>query len=151
MKEAKELIRIDKELNPHLELWHMRIQNELRQSRTLTNLLGRKHRFLGRWPRPGEEGDLFRSAYSYIPQSTVGDLLIKSLVDLYEEYGVTVDIALELHDAIYTIVDEGKVDETIKVMRECMLHPLYVDGEEFTIDVDFKVGDNWGELELYEE
>jgi hypothetical protein len=32
-------------------------------------------------------------------------------------------------------------------MRECMLHPLYHDGEEFTIDIDFAVGDSWGELE----
>jgi uracil-DNA glycosylase family 4 len=69
MKEAKELIQIDREMNPQLLLWHQRIQNELRQSRTLTNLLGRNHKFLGRWPRPGETGDLFRSAYSFYPAS----------------------------------------------------------------------------------
>lgn len=149
MKEAKELIRIDKETNPHLELWHIRIQNELRQTRTLINLLGRKHRFLGRWPYPGQDADLFRSGYSYKPQSTVGDLLVKSLVKLYEDYGEVIDIAINLLDAIYVIVDEDKVDETVEIMRKCMLYPLHVDGEEFTIDVDFSVGDNWGELEDY--
>lgn len=147
MKEAKELIRVDKETDPHLELWHMRIQNELRQSRTLTNLLGRKHRFLGRWPKPGEDGDLFRSAYSYKPQSTIGDLLNQSLVILYKEYGETIDIVINLLDAIYVIVDESKVDETIKIMRECMLYTLHLDGEKFVIDVDFSVGKSWGELE----
>ena len=151
MKEAKELIRIDKETCPQLELWHMRIQNELRRSRVLVNLLGRPHKFLGRWPRPGEENDLFRSAYSYKPQSTVGDLLNKSLVKLYRGYGEVIDIAINLLDAIYVIINEDKVDETIKIMRKCMLHPLYVDGERFTIDIDFSVGDNWGELEPWEE
>jgi len=149
MKEAKELIRVDKETDPHLELWHMRIQNELRQTRTLTNLLGRKHRFLGRWPAPGQDAELFRSAYAYKPQSTVGDLLLKALVKLYEEYGYEIDMVHQLYDSIYTIVAEDLVDETVKTMRECMLYPLHIDGEEFMIDIDFSVGDNWGELEDY--
>lgn len=150
MREAKELIQIDKETCPQLLLWHMRIQNELRQTRTLKNLLGRKHRFLDRWPKPGEEGSLFRSAYSYIPQSTVGDLLNNSLVRLYNKYGDKLDIVIQLHDAIYCIVDEDKVDEAAIAMRECMLYSLNCNGEEFTIDVDFQVGDSWGELTNYE-
>lgn len=149
MKEAKELIRVDKETSPQLVLWHTRIQNELRQTRTLTNLLGRKHKFLGRWPQPGQDADLFRSGYSYKPQSTVGDLLLRAIVKLYEEHGEVVDIALQLHDAIYTIADEDRVDETMKTMRNCMLYPLHVDGESFTIDIDFKTGDSWGTLEDY--
>jgi DNA polymerase-1 len=150
MKEAKELIQIDKETCPQLLLWHMRIQNELRQTRTLVNLLGRKHRFLGRWPKPGEEGTLFRSAYSYIPQSTVGDLLNDALVRLYHKCGDWLHESIQLHDAIYCIVSEDKVDKAAIAMRKCMLYPLYCNGEEFTIDVDFKVGDSWGELEDYE-
>ena len=150
MKEAKELIQIDKETCPQLLLWHMRIQNELRKTRTLTNLLGRKHRFLDRWPKPGEEGSLFRSAYSFIPQSTVGDLLNNALVRLYNEHGEWLDIVIQLHDAIYCIVDEDKVDKAIIAMKKCMLYHLYCDGETFTIDVDFKVGNSWGELADYE-
>ena len=149
MREAKELIRIDKETDPHLELWHTRIQNELRQTRTLTNLLGRKHRFLGRWPQPGQDAELFRSAYSYKPQSTVGDLLVKALIKLYGGYGDVINIVLQLHDALYSVADEDSVDETIAIMKGCMLQPLHLDGEEFVIDVDFSVGDNWGELADY--
>ena len=147
---AKELIRIDKETCPHLELWHTRIQNELRKTRILTNLLGRKHRFLDRWPKPGEDGPLFRSAYSYIPQSTVGDLLNQSLVRLYYAHGNWIDIAIQLHDAIYIITDENRVQEAARAMKECMLYPLYHKEEEFTIDVDFQLGDNWKEMEDYE-
>lgn len=146
MGEAKKLIKIDKETCPQLELWHTRIQNELRQTRTLTNLLGRKHRFLDRWPKPGEDGSLFRSAYSFIPQSTVGDLLNQALVRLYKRHGDWLDIVIQLHDSIYCIVDEDKIEEAGKAMKECMLFPLYYKGEEFTIDLSFELGDNWGEL-----
>lgn len=147
---AKELIRIDKETCPQLELWHLRIQNELRKTRILTNLLGRKHRFLDRWPKPGEDGALFRSAYSFIPQSTVGDLLNQSLVRLYEKHGSWINISLQLHDAVYCIVPENRVKEAAKAMKEAMLYPLYTNEEEFIIDADFKFGDNWKDLKSYE-
>jgi uracil-DNA glycosylase family 4 len=149
MKEAKDLLQFDRNANPHLEIWHRKIQEELRNTRTLTNLLGRRHRFLDRWPKPGEEhnSSLFRSAYSYIPQSTVGDLLNKSLVRLYNVYGESIDVVLQLHDAIYCAVPEDEVDRTIEKMRECMLAPLHLGNEEFTIDVDFSVGDTWGTME----
>jgi uracil-DNA glycosylase family 4 len=144
MKEAKKLLQQFHDICPQLRLWHMRIQDELRKTRMLTNLLGRKHRFLERW------GDgLFRSAYSYIPQSSVGDLLNASLVRIYEKHGHWIDIRLQLHDAIYCIVDEDRVHETVVALRESMLRPLKVDGQEFTIDVDFAIGPSWGELEDY--
>lgn len=147
---AKALIKTDKEVSPQLELWHMRIQNELRETRTLTNLLGRRHRFLDRWPKPGEDGPLFRSAYSYIPQSTVGDLLNQSLVRLYERYGNQVDICIQLHDSLYIITDENKIEAAARMIKECMLFPLEFNGEQFTIDLDFEVGDSWGTLKHLE-
>jgi DNA polymerase I-like protein with 3'-5' exonuclease and polymerase domains len=143
---AKALIKTDKETCPQLELWHLRIQNELRKTRTLTNLLGRKHRFLDRWPKPGEDGPLFRSAYSYIPQSSVGDLLNQSLVRLYTAHGDWLDIVLQLHDALYCIVDENRIQEAAEAIKEAMLFPLYYKGEEFTIDISFECGGNWGEM-----
>jgi DNA polymerase-1 len=145
--EAKKLIKTDKETCPQIELWHTRVQNELRKTRILTNLLGRKHRFLDRWPKPGEDGPLFRSAYSYIPQSTVGDLLNQSLVRLYERHGSWINISLQLHDALYCIVDENRIQEAADAIKECMLFPLYWNGEEFTINISFEIGSNWKELE----
>lgn len=101
--------------------------------------------FLERW---GDQ--LFRSAYSYIPQSTVGDLLNLALVRLYEKYGEEMNIIIQLHDAIYVEVKESEVQSTVDKMRECMLIPLQSPyGEEYTIDVDFSVGPSWGEMEDY--
>ena len=141
LKEAKVLIETDKRVDPSLGMWHLMIQQELKRSRTLTNLLGRKHRFLDRW------GDsLFRSSYSYIPQGTIGDLLNHALLKLYNALLLTpyeIIILLQLHDAIYVMVEEENIEETIKLMRSVMLIPLQHNNEEFTIDVDFKVGDAW--------
>lgn len=141
LKDAKLLLQVYHNACPQLQLWQIRIQDELKRTRTLTNLFGRTHYFLERW------GDgLFRSAYSFIPQSTVGDLLNKALVNVYYKHE-WLDIVLQLHDAIYVLVDETRVDEAIKTMREEMLIPLTHKDETFTIDIDFSVGKSWGELE----
>lgn len=141
MKDAKLLLSTYHNACPQLQVWQQRIQEELKRTRTLTNLFGRRHYFLERW------GDnLFRSAYSFMPQSTVGDLLNKALVTIYNNHP-ELDIILQLHDAIYCFVDEDKVEQSITTMRNAMLIPLQYKGEEFTIDVDFSVGKSWGELE----
>ena len=145
MSEAKQLMELYHKANPNLRMWYQQIQEELKRSRTLVNLLGRKHRFLDRW------GDsLFRSAYSYIPQSTVGDLLNLALLRIYygqKDLHFDMSILLQLHDAVYVMVQEENVLELIKYMRSCMLIPLKCNNLEFMIDVDFKSGDSWGESE----
>jgi DNA polymerase I-like protein with 3'-5' exonuclease and polymerase domains len=145
MKEAKELMKIYHQACPQLHLWHERIQNDLRATRTLTNLLGRKHKFTDRW------GDnLFRSAYSFIPQSTVGDLLNTALERLYYLFGNSIDLFLQLHDAVYAICNEEDVPSVMQAMKHCMLMPLVANHTTFTIDIDFSVGPNWGQLEEVE-
>jgi uracil-DNA glycosylase family 4 len=144
LPEAKKLNQIYHNICPQLSIWHTTIRNKLAKDMTLTNLIGRSHRFLDRW------GDtLFRSAYSYIPQSTVGDLLNKSLVTFYKNYGKERIIALQLHDAIYILSPLGQHnrEESIGMLRECMTYPLEYQGVEFIIDVDFAAGPSWGELE----
>jgi DNA polymerase-1 len=140
--QGKQLLQLYYNMCPQLKIWHQNIQEKLRADRTLTNLLGRKHVFQGRW------GDsLFRSAYSYIPQSTVGDLLNLSLVQLYRDHGDRISIWIQLHDAIYVCVAEDAVVETCRTMRKVMVRPIQVNNETMYIDVDFQVGDSWGEMQ----
>jgi len=145
MGDAKKLMELYHKANPNLRMWYQQIQEELKRSRTLVNLLGRKHRFLDRW------GDsLFRSAYSYIPQSTVGDLLNLALLKIYhgqKDLPFEISILLQLHDAVYVMTREENVMDLIKYLRSNMLIPLKCNNLEFMIDVDFKVGDSWGESE----
>ena len=141
LRDAKLLLQTYHNANPQLQLWQLRIQEELRKTRTLTNLFGRRHYFLARW---GD--DLFRSAYSFMPQSTVGDLLNKALVDMYYNYK-ELDIIIQLHDAIYCFVPEDNIQYYADQMREAMRIPLQHKDEEFYIDVDFSAGKSWGDMQ----
>lgn len=142
MNEARKLMSIFKGANPRLGVWHRSIQEELKMSRTLYNLLGRKHVFTDRW------GDsLFRSAYSYIPQSTVGDLLNKALTSFYENHcDGEVSEAFQLHDALYVLTPKELLYQTAVKMRESMLIPLTANGKEFYVDIDFAIGPSWGDM-----
>jgi DNA polymerase-1 len=140
--EAKDLLKRYLDSSPLLGIWYMTIQSKLKRDRTLITPLGRKHKFMGRW------GDsLFRSAYSYLPQATVGDLLNNSLVELYQRYGKDIRLALQLHDAVYSWVHESEVQDWIKVHKEIMIKPIEVNNDTMTIQVDFKTGPTWGDME----
>jgi len=140
MKEAKGLIELYHNSCPQLRLWHKSIQAQLSKNKTLETPLGRKHTFTERW------GDsLFRSAYSFIPQSTVGEMLNMSLVKFYLEWGQYSDIWMQLHDALYILKKESEDRQMwMERMRDCMIIPLNINHKEVIIDVDFKVGKNWG-------
>ena len=146
MSEAKKLSTLYDSINPLLHNWHMKIQSELNATRTLTTPMGRKRRFLDRW---GD--DLFRSAYAFVPQSTVGDLLNLSMTSLYEDYEAQkrMDILMQLHDAIYIQVDNNI--EAIKYGMEKlsghMLREIEVAGDTMVIDIDFSIGANWGQMD----
>jgi DNA polymerase-1 len=141
LKGAKILIDLFNTKDPLLRIWHAGIQEKLRQDRVLVNCLGRKHRFLGRW---GDE--LFRSAYSYIPQSTVGDLLNLSLIKIYDELGSDIEIMLQIHDALYIQVPDEDVSGYIVELYKRMIRPIEVNRDVMTVDVDFKTGKDWGTL-----
>jgi DNA polymerase-1 len=144
--QAKELFQKFHEATPQLQIWHESIKQELKDNhRTLTNLLGRQHKFMGRW-----DDNLFRSAYSFKPQSTVGDLMNLALCRMYQNHGDELDIRLQLHDAVYVICEDkdSVIADTMEMMRDCMIIPLETpEGEKFAIDVDFSMGPSWGEME----
>ena len=147
MREAKEFLESYHNKVPQLRLWYKEVQAELAKTRVLSNLLGRKHKFLKRW---GDQ--LFRSAYSFVPQSTVGDLLNTAIVDYARKYMDEAPIVLQLHDAFYVQCDDDpEVIQRVKYnMYSCMSIPITYKGETFCIDVDFKVGKSWGEMEEQE-
>ena len=66
---------------------------------------------------------------------------------LFRSLPFEINILLQLHDAVYVTTREENVMDLIKYLRSCMLVPLKCNNLEFMIDVDFKVGDSWGESE----
>lgn len=129
--------------------FHEGIKRQLSKDRTLINCFGRKMKFLGQW---GNE--LFKAAYSAIPQSTVVDSLNQGLVKIYRDTNLTrdinCDILAQVHDSLLTQFPVAvlKKPETLYKAVEKMysyLSPqMEYHGRKFTIPTDLKVGYNWG-------
>jgi uracil-DNA glycosylase family 4 len=142
--EAKRLKEMYHDAKPKLRVWYAELQAQLAKNRTLITPMGRKHKFLDRW---GD--DLFRSAYSFLPQSTVGDIVNEALVKLYHKYGHLFNITIQLHDAIYCMYPIEMREVVLGAMKECMTRSVIINNEEMVIEVDFKVGPSWGKQEDY--
>lgn len=120
------------------------IENELRYSRTLNTPLGRKRTFFGRW-----DDKLLREAYSYPPQSCIGDLCAAAWVRCYHTIEVgrpdlDAQVLLNVHDSLMMQAPLEHVEEVNSLMAESMKYELEVKGRKFLIPTDSKVGANWG-------
>lgn len=127
-----------------LEPWWDDVISELSANSALTNPLGRKRRFVGKW------GDaLFRDAIAFQPQSCIGDMTHIGLrsIDRALPYA---EPLINIHDGILLQVPEDKVDEALPVMKQCLEFPITVNGYEITIPTEFEVGDSWGTTETVE-
>jgi hypothetical protein len=159
LKYAKQCYSLYHNAYPGLTLWHQHIRNKLGKDRTLENLFGRKRRFLNRW-----NDDLFKAAYSYIPQSTVGQLLNYGIVETYYQQDLAGfehlrkwDLLNQVHDSMvfqYPMDDIEGLAKTIKQIQRNLDPKLYCNGREFVIKTDCKIGLNCKDLfgvDLYAE
>ena len=110
------------------------------------NLFGRPCRFLDKW------GDkLFKSAYSYKPQSTVGELVNRAIVKTYKDSSTDtedLEILAQVHDNVLyqNKVDALSISKAVFVAKEHLNPTLSTGGREFQIATDMKIGYDWGNL-----
>lgn len=144
LKEAKELLERFMSVTPQLHIWHEKLRNELQQSRTLITPLGRSRVFMDRW---GDQ--LFRSAYAFIPQSTIGDLLNISMVHFYQKWKSIphMGLAMQLHDAIYIWCKESEAAYWGQQLYNSMHRPIPLPHTDLYIGVDFKIGRDWKNMD----
>lgn len=129
-------------LHPNLEsVWWPEVRYEVSKNGAITNALGRRKRFIGRW-----SDTMLREAVAYYPQSTIADLTHLGIhrVDARLPYA---KVLVNMHDGSVIQIPEDKLDEALPIIRECFTIPLTVKGETFTIPVDLKAGHSWGTLE----
>jgi DNA polymerase I-like protein with 3'-5' exonuclease and polymerase domains len=139
---CKRLLEIDDKKSPYLNRWHKTIIEEMGISgKTLTNALGRKRRFLGAWGP-----DMHKRGYAFKPQSTIGDLLNKSIIHFYANYGELYRLLLQLHDGLYISYLKSERLKALRNLRKSMIRPILINKREVTIDVDFKAGPNWKDM-----
>lgn len=81
------------------QVFHKYVETSLSNTRTLITPFGRERQFLGL--RPGSKnGNLLNEAYSYIPQSIVGDNTGFAVEELQLSPELGIDIVQEGHDSI---------------------------------------------------
>lgn len=133
---------------PGVPAWQGSIRDELRDGRTLTNCFGRKVRLLEEW---GDE--LFLKAYSFKPQSTIGDMVNRAICIAYEDptpIFTKMDLLTQTHDSVtvqYPIDDWHSLAEfCVKFGTDYMSPVISYGGREFQVKTDLKIGVNWGEM-----
>lgn len=133
------------------------VRRQLDLNRVLITPYGRHRTFFAAW---GDE--LFKESYAYIPQSTVADHLNGRVQpELGIEGGLLhvkrrfVDngplrIVNQSHDSFIGECHSSVASDLIDPISDLLRRPIVIAGEEFTIPVDCKIGDRWGELEKVE-
>lgn len=144
--EAEVIVEFYHKIYPGINTWYGSVRAKLAADRILTNLFGRKYKFVGKW-----DDDLFKSAYSYIPQSTVGELVNRAMRKIYDDNDEStqdLEILMQVHDSIDLqdqYADLDKLVRSIRRIEKYMTIPLEANGREFTIGTDLKVGFNLGQ------
>lgn len=142
-KQAKEYQEAYLNRFSHIRVYHNWVQSELRKSRTLVDLLGRKHLFLGMF-----DDATFREAYSRIPQATVAGVMAKGMITLHKLFEETrCKILVQVHDSLLIECPENHVEYAMHATYEALSIPLHAHGRTFTIPMEFKVGTTWGQLQ----
>ncbi len=151
--ESKRVINLYHSIYPGIRLWHEGTKRQLASDRSLTNCFGRRIRFLDAW-----SDDLFKAAYSAVPQSTVGDNTNMGMRDIYNDHwicspsGRNIDLLANVHDScllqvpISALHAEGDLafDKVIQRVYTHMEPELEYNGRKFKIPTDSKFGFNWG-------
>lgn len=150
IKDAEFLINAYHAAYPSVRQWHTRVRDQLNKDRTLTNCMGRRRIFRDRW-----DTELFKLAYSFIPQSTVADKLNRDgLAYAYYNMDACKDVCLinQVHDSIvweYPI-DNGPeaLARTILAIKGSLESPIYWQGRAFRIPSDCTIGFNLGKYHI---
>ncbi len=147
-KDSKTIVELyTQQAYPGLVTWHGEIRDELRTTRSLTNLMGRKIRL---FDQPGPE--LWLKAYSFKPQGTVADICLTGMCAAYEDDDEVMRPALlcaQVHDSIlfqYPDDDLDMLHEFARRIKKHMSPELEARGRKFTLGVDCKIGPNWGDM-----
>lgn len=144
--QCKRLLNAYRDRFPSLEKWQRRIDVEVSENKILYNLFGRPKRFLGLLGPA-----LFRNAYSYIPQSTVAELLNKGMIKMANDYRLgslryNIDMLTTVHDSVIIQTPMIQKENFLKISQIIDDHMSYTFthlGRSFKIGLDAKVGLVW--------
>lgn len=128
---------------PELSMWWKDLESKVKRTRKLRTPHGRLRVFLGRI-----EPSTFRSAYSFLPQSTVGDIINWAFHRLTERLPAGAHPVLQVHDEIVVECWRSQEDEVMRIMKEEMEMEIPVEGVAVPLKIptEFKIGENWWDM-----
>lgn len=123
-----------------VKMWQW-IEDEIRKTRTLTNLMGRKCLFLDRF---GDE--LLKEACAFTPQSTVADKINQhGILFIYERQDLFPEVVLlnQVHDSVVIQIPKNvgwkRHAEILLAIKKSLETPLSFRGREFVIPADIQI------------
>ncbi len=144
-KQADEFLQMCHDLFPEIRLWHNIIKEQLLANRTLRNLFGFPRFFSGYL-----DDKLWKEAYAFIPQSTVGcisNIALCNLQSYIESARLDWDILNNCHDSYLAQVPIAEVVEAVRIMLSFMEQDLVsTSGVKFRMRAEASTGMNWGKF-----
>lgn len=127
---------------PCIPEWHQYVRNSLRDTGTITTLLGRRRRFFGRF----NDDATLREAIAYEPQSLTADEIDLGILKLWRADKSI--LLIQVHDSILIQYPEEQEDEIVPWALETLRVTIpLARGREFSVPTEAKVGWNWGNVE----
>jgi uracil-DNA glycosylase family 4 len=138
--DAKFIVERYHQAYPGVREYHGWVKQRLNEGRILETPLGRKRLFLKAW---GDE--LWKEAYSFIPQSTVGEMTaLWGVGYLYSFNEVT--LLNIVHDSVVfempLALSWQHHSDALRVLEASLSRPLVWNGREFSIPCEFSMGLN---------
>ena len=121
-----------------LGIWHDRVRDTIKKSRTLVTPFGRKRQFFDIMGEP-----LFRSAIAFVPQSTASDHINMGAVRMESQFPPQAKILLQIHDELVIQCKEKDQNKVIDIINKELSQPIHIHGKEVVIPVDIGVGKDW--------
>lgn len=138
--DAKFIVDRYHQVYPGVRLYHSWIRAMLQKNRTIKNPFGRVRLYLDRW---GD--DLFKESYNFIPQSTVADIIIDTMLYIYyrQDIFASVDLINQIHDSLVFQIplDRGWAHHAIILyeIKKRLEQKVKWHNEEFSIPVDISM------------
>jgi len=135
---SKAILQSRHKILPGLKKWWKAVERQLQKDRTLTTCLGRKRIFFGRL-----DETLYRTAYAFEPQSTVGDVANIIFRELDKRLPDGSWCALQVHDEVVVECKDHLINDVIQLFREVAVIPLFINDEPRIIPIDISFGKDW--------
>jgi DNA polymerase I-like protein with 3'-5' exonuclease and polymerase domains len=123
--------------NPEIKAWHKEIENQVMKRGWIENVFGYRKNFFNK-----KEPTLFQIATAWKPQSTVGILINKGMVNIRHNLP-DVQVLLQVHDSLAGQFPSDKPHLKESIQQNCMIELPFP--KPITIPVDIHVSaESWG-------